>query len=117
MSNIDQATIVPVEGTHATIHYPQDSYPAVVVRATKSGKTAWIKTVVAASSIDSIEPSRYDGPWPVYDHTYTDEEVAEYTLHGAQETRVFLRKDGHYRTASGALVTFGSAHYYRNFSY
>lgn len=116
MQNIDQATIVPVVGMGATIVYPQDNYPAVVVRVSKSGKTAWLKRLRTVDGTTGHEPARYDGPFPIYDHVYTDQERQDLLLDHSQEQRVSLRKNG--RWAAGETpVRMGEARYYRNFSY
>lgn len=103
-------------GTAASINFWQDIVPAVVTKVSKSGKTAFIQRIENVSLHTGHTPAHYNGPWPVWDHTYTEEEVANLPRVG-EETRISLRKDGQWKVSgSTATVTFGKARYRRDWS-
>lgn len=104
-------------GTHATKAYPQDMYPMVVVKVSESGKTIWLDSVLTVNTTTGHAPAYYNGPWPVWDHKYTDEEVSALQSH-TDPVRATLRKDGTWKISGTTTpVTIGAARYYRNFSY
>lgn len=106
-------------GQHATIVYPQDMYPAVVSRVSKTGKTAWISRIKEVSTETGHKPHHHNGPFPVWHHVYTQAEIAEMSM-GVEHVRISLRKDGKWRVAgyeNSALVRIGEAVYHRDFSW
>lgn len=116
-STIEGTTIaMPQVGDGMTLHYPQDSYPYVIVRVSDSGKTVWAKPLQIVDKTTGHEPARFDGPWPVWSHTYTDEERATMVEENAPERAIRLSKHG-YWTSRGSDFSMGAARYHRNYSY
>lgn len=107
-----------VAGTHATLIYPQDSYPMVVSRVSESGKTVWLRSLLPVSKDTGHAPAHFNGPWPVWDHTYTEDEVQDLVIEHALERRASLRKDGTWKISGAtSTVMMGTARYYRDYSY
>jgi hypothetical protein len=109
-------------GEGATLIYPQDSYPYVITRISESGKTAWARPLKTVSLATGHAPARHDGPWPVWSHTYTPEELvslayseAEEEFPSFREIRITLTATG-WKT-KGTPVELGKARYHRNYSY
>lgn len=103
-------------GTPVTLLYPQDAYPYVIIRVSPSGKTAWMVEVGEVDQTTGHKPARFDGPFPVWDHTYTDAEVKAMRT-DRPEIRIYQRADGTWRVSGRAnRVEIGQARYYRNYS-
>lgn len=112
-----EVTVTVKAGTPATLLYPQDAYPYVVTRVSASGKTAWMERLVLVNATTGHEPAYSNGPFPVWNHTYTTEEVATMGS-GSAEVRISERKDGSWRVAGSTTpVQVGRARYYRDFSW
>jgi hypothetical protein len=107
---------VPRVGDGMTLCYPQDSYPLVIVRVSPSGKTVWVDRLRPVDLSTGHKPARYDGPFPVWSHTYTDEE-RETMRENREPIKVTRSRDGSYWTANGVNVAYGGARYHRNYSY
>ncbi len=107
---------MPQVGEGMTLRFPQDSYPYVIVRVSDSGKTVWAKPVKTVDKSTGHEPARFDGPYPVWSHTYTSEELAELVETEAPERAIRLSKHG-YWTSRGLDFGMGEARYHRNYSY
>ena len=122
--------ITPVVGMGATLHFPQDTYPYVIVAVSKSGKSATIERLHTVDKSTGHEPSRFDGPFSVWDHVYTPEELQahRYTKEEIERfeaarvytgekflTTIRLGKNGW--GYKGLRFTVGTARYHRNFSY
>ncbi|MGV9768517.1 hypothetical protein ACWDR7_03385 [Microbacterium sp. NPDC003461] len=105
----------PTPGTGATAHYPQDRYPYVITRVSETGNTFWMTPLAEVDTSTGHEPSHFDGPFPVWRHTYTPSELLSMRQEDAREIRVTLTARGW--THGGVPVTVGKAHYYRNYSY
>lgn len=110
------APTMPQVGDGMTLCYPQDSYPFVVVRVSESGKTVWVKPLETVDKTTGHEPARFDGPFPVWSHLYTDEERRTMVRENAPERAVRLSKHGHW-TSKGSDFAAGGARYHRNYSY
>lgn len=95
---------------------PQDSYPYVVTRVSESGKTAWVKPLKIVDLTTGHEPARFDGPFPVWDHIYTDDERESLVIADAPERAVRLNKHGGWGS-KGLAFDAGGARYHRNYSY
>lgn len=108
---------VPKVGDGMTIEYPQDRYPLMVTRVSPSGKTAWVKSVRTVDRSTGHEPDRFDGPFPIWDHTYTAEELAELVNEAAPEMMVRRSRDGLSWSLNGTHVSSGGATFKRNYSY
>lgn len=107
----------PEVGEGATVSYPQDSYPYVVTSVSPSGKTIGVKPVTTVDKSTGHEPARYDGPFPVWSHTYTPEELQALVREDAPEQTVRWSAKGGYWTCAGTVFQVGTAHYHRNYSY
>jgi len=107
----------PQVGDGMTLCYPQDSYPYVITRVSPSGKTVWVKPLQIVDKTTGHEPARFDGPFPVWSHTYTDEERASMIVENAPERQVSRSRDGLYWTSKGTPFARGGAVYHRNYSY
>lgn len=105
----------PAVGDGMTMHFPQDSYPFVIVAISASGKTAKVKPLKTVDLTTGHKPARFDGPFPVWSHSYTDEERASMIVEEAPERTVRLTKNGW--TSHGTPFSVGSAHFHRNYSY
>jgi hypothetical protein len=112
-----QDFIKPEVGQGVTLHYPQDSYPFVITEVSASGKTIKIQPVEPVSRDTGHEPARFDGPWPVWSHTYTAEELQ--TLKRETPTPDTLRYNSRSRRWAGRNGDWsvGVARYHRNYSY
>lgn len=103
-------------GDGATIIYPQDRYPLVISRVSPSGKTAWAHRLTTVDIYTGHKPAYFNGPYPVWNHTYTEVERQAYAMEHVT-VRLSLRKDGTWRLAgTNTRVTVGDAVYYRNFA-
>lgn len=103
----------------ATLCYPQDSYGYVVVKATKTGTVLYAERLKTPDLTTGHQPARFDGPWPVWDHNYTDEEIAVGGALRADTGRVRLTWSEKKQcfTQGGTPVYVGKARYHRNYSY
>lgn len=106
----------PQVGDGMTMAYPQDYYPYVITRVSPSGKTVWVKPLEIVSLETGHQPARFDGPFPVWEHTYTDEERRT-MVRDLPEIRVNRSRDGLTWSAGGVTMLRGGAGYRRNFSY
>lgn len=112
-------------GDGVTLHYPQDSYGMVVVTATAT--TVKVAGMPTNPDWTGGVPARYDGPFPVWSHTYTDEQRAEYLARVLADPeprlRTFtLRKDGRWYEKGTPMrermyLSTDGARYHRNHSY
>lgn len=105
----------PVVGMGATLLYPQDRYGYVITRVSPSGKTVWVQPLAPVSAETGHEPARYDGPWPVWSHTYTDAERDTMRQEHGAERQVRLTKRGW--QSNGTPFAIGAARYHRNYSW
>lgn len=105
-------------GDGVTLVYPQDRYGYVVI--SRTAKRAKVVELDAPSAKNGYEPERYDGPFPVWSHTYTDDELmaAVATADEDHTKTISLRGDGRwYFPGANTPVWTDQAHYYRNYSY
>ena len=102
----------PQYGTPATLIYPQDRYPWVVVGGAKSGHYLFVAPVEYRDL--PMESSGTHNGFPVNDRTYTSEEcLAHVRFAGA--TRITRKRDGKY-TDHGTPFALGVARYRRDWS-
>lgn len=113
---IEARDYAPQVGDGMSIDYPQDSYPLVITRVSPSGKTVWCKPVRTVDRSTGHEPARHDGPWPVWHHIYTAEELQTYMEAEASERQVTRSRDGLTWSMSGTPISRGAL-YHRNYSY
>ena len=106
----------PAIGMGATQLYPQDRYPYVVVEVSATGHAIWVKPLETVSTATGHEPDGSCNGFPVWDHTYTDDELKTLVVERAEPTKLTRRQDGCYRPVGSSDVTFGIGHarYYRN---
>ena len=102
----------PTIGQGATKYYPQDRYGYVITKVTKTTFTAVRLTPVSATT--GHTPASFAGPWPVWHHTYTAEEMATMQEPG---TEIVVRKTKQGWRASGTSFYVGSAVFHRDYSY
>lgn len=114
-ANHTEAAAKLAVGDGMTLCYPQDRYPFVVVRVSDSGKTAWVKPLEIVDLSTGHEPDRFDGNFPVWSHSYTEEERQSMVQEDAPERMVRLTKRGW--ASKGTPFTAGAARYHRNYSY
>lgn len=100
----------------ATLLFPQDRIPYVVIAATKSGKSLTAVRLATVDLTTGHKPARYDGPFPVWSHFYTDEERRTMRLEGNEVTLRWSEKKQRY-TNGGTPFSVGTAQYHRNHSY
>lgn len=107
----ERAANTPVVDGGATMHYPDDRMPYVVVKVSPSGAKVTLAPVRIVDGTTGHRPAGDCNGFPVWDHTYTPEELhamrEEYTV------TAHRRKDGRYYSG-GTRVTFDGARYYRN---
>lgn len=116
MNTTTATKAAPQVGDGMTLCYPQDQYPFVVVRVSDSGKTVWVKPLEIVNKSTGHEPERFDGPFPVWSHSYTEEERKTMIRDSVPERAVRLSKSGWW-TSKGSDFAAGGARYYRNYSY
>lgn len=99
-------------GQGVTLSYPQDRYPYRVTRVLRGGL-----------QIEMQEIKR-DGPtwvglcngFPVHDHRYTPEEVAEADVYEEVKTAHWSSKKGVFRMYGEIPVRLNGARFYRNYA-
>ncbi len=109
-----QTITEPVVGEGATLCYPQDTYGYVITRVSPSGKTFWMVPLALVDKTTGHEPDHYEGPFPVWSHTYTEQEREEMRL---DTKEIVVRKVKRGWSRNGTPVALGSARYHRNYSY
>lgn len=100
----------------ATLLYPQDRYGFVVTQASKSGKVLYMSRLATVDTSTGHEPERFDGPFPVWSHTYTEDEMREMRS-PAERIRIQWSEAKQCYRMGGTPVFVGRARYYRNYSY
>lgn len=102
----------------ATLFYPQDRYGYVVIDATKSGKTLTVMRLETVDKSTGHEVAYFEGPYPVWSHTYTDQERREMRRLGTETLKWNERQQRYMRGGrKGTPFLVGEAQYHRNFSY
>lgn len=104
----------------ATLCFPQDRYGMVVVKASKTGTVLYAYRLKTPGLDTGHSPARFDGPWPVWDHTYTEEEMAKTMRHesgGRELLRLNWSEAKQCYRSGGTPVFVGAARYVRNHSY
>jgi hypothetical protein len=106
--------ITPTVGMGATLCLPSDRYPYVITETSADLGTLTLEPLLEVSKSTGHKPASYAGPFPVWDHTYTEAEL--YSLRrGFLEVKGYLDAHGDYRCQGGKLI-IGEARYYRNYS-
>lgn len=97
----------PRFGMGATLCYPTDRRPYVIIHVTKT-------TVdVLPVSTEGLEPDGKCNGFPVYDHRFDVTNLMDRAEPGA--ARAFRDKSGRYHLG-GIRLAIGYAHYYRNYA-
>lgn len=109
------APAVDAEYALATLVYPQDLYPFVIV-GQSPGRTQI--EVCGIRTPARMEPTRMNGPWAVYDVRFDWDEGLPIRIDWS-DRRVahWSEKHQEYRVRSTARLDLGVAHYYRDFSW
>lgn len=112
------AAPVPAVGEGATLYYPADRYPYVVVEVSATGHAIWVKPLSCVDMTTGHEPAGSCNGFPVWDHTYTDDELKTLAVEHAEPMKLTRRQDGRYRPVGSSDITVGIGHarYYRNFA-
>lgn len=98
----------------ATEILPSDRYPYAVWSSTKTTYT--LKPLQDVSTKTGHEPKYFQGPFPVWDHVYTPEEIERFVLADAESVIVRKHKNGYYYSPQGIPFVIGTALYHRDFS-
>lgn len=98
----------------ATLILPSDRYPYVVVRSTRT--TFVLCKVSEVDTTTGHKPAYYNGPFPVWDHTYTEDELERLMIFGLGWVVVRRHQDGGYYDRHGNLYSIGVARYHRDYS-
>lgn len=93
----------------ATLCYPQDKYPLVVIKRTAKTLT------LAYISTDGLKPTDFHNGFPVYDHRFTVEEAQELVIKD-HTIKAYLTKRGTYQAYGCAPIRLGEARLYRDHS-
>jgi len=122
------SNVTPVIGCKCTIHYYSDSEPAQIVKISKSGKTAWIRTNVV-----TVDPNSEGGighqDWVIHEdefckiHDEWDAKTGKYIKYEKPQLaknpdnftffKITKRKDGSWRTTGSDLyVSLNQWHKY-----
>ncbi|MBO2461609.1 hypothetical protein [Actinomadura violacea] len=106
----------PVLGKGATHAMPQDRMPFVVTAISPSGAKVALEALRTVGGHTGHKPAYHVGPWPVWDHEYSDAELETMRYEGP-ELRQYAhrRKDGRYYM-DGQRVYFGGARYRRSYA-
>ncbi len=104
-----------VVGQGATMHYPQDSYGFVIVEVSPSGKTAKVAPLKTVDMTTGHEPAYFNGPFPVWSHSYTEEELVSMRIEDAPLSTIRLTKRGW--SKNGTPFSVGGARFHRDYSY
>lgn len=105
----------PQVGEGMTKMFPQDRYPYVITRVSDSGKTVWVKPLKTVSLLTGHKPSHYNGPFPVWSHDYTANELQTMIETDAPEIMVRQSKHG-YWASHGITYARGGARFTRDYS-
>lgn len=102
----------------ATLCYPQDCYPYTVEFAGgKTGKTLYVNRVRTVDATTGHEPHHYEGPYPVWTHEYTDEELEQYVLDNEETSTARWSEARQCYLLNGTPLRVGVALYHRNYSF
>lgn len=106
----------PAVGMGATKLYPQDKYPLRIVKVSPTGHAIWVDEVRTVGGATGHAPNGNCNGYPVWDHTYTDADLDQFTEPGYTQ-KATRRADGTYRLVGEQPVLWVSrACYFRNFA-
>lgn len=91
----------------ATLVYPSDRYPMLIIRRTRATMTCRM------ANVDGLKPTGMSGGFPVYDHLLTQEQAISRAY--GPEFKIYQTKRG-WQYKSCAPVWIGEARYYRDCS-
>jgi hypothetical protein len=100
----------------ATISYPQDGYPAVVIAASKSGRVITVENLRTVDTTTGHSPDHLEGGFPVWTHIYTDEERRTFREGTTFKAHWSEKWQAYYRGGS-TRVSVGNAVFHRNYSF
>lgn len=106
---------MPQVGQGATEFLPQDRWGYVVTKVSKTGRKITLNRLETPSLSTGHQPEGNCNGFPVWDHTYTDEELQ--TMRRDGDVYAFYSdKRGGFTIGGYAPVSVGFARYYRNFA-
>lgn len=107
----------PVANGPATLLYPDDCYPYLVLSVSPSGSFAVVERLQEVSGKTGHKPEGNHNGFPVWSHYYTTDELQSMRYpEGKRETqKAHRRKDGRYYLG-GVVMTFAYARYRRDYS-
>lgn len=106
---------MPQVGQGATEFLPQDRWGYVITKVSKSGRQITLARLETPDLTTGHKPAGDCNGFPVWDHTYTDEELQ--TMQRPGEIKAFYSENaGCYRIGGYAPLSVGFARYYRNFA-
>jgi len=100
----------PQVGQGATLVYPEDRYPYIIIGVSPSGHRITLQEVQAKA----VAPADTHNGFPVFDHVYSEAELAQAELLKRTVTAT-RRRDGSYYVG-GSKMEIGQARYYRDYS-
>lgn len=92
---------------------PSDRYPFLLL--SQKGKRARIQAVDLVSLKTGHKPAYFNGPFPVWHHDYSDEELLKFAIPGTVRV-IRQHKDERWYDAEGIWYVMGGATYHRDFS-
>lgn len=101
----------PTVGMGATLCYPQDRHPYVIVAVGATGKTVQVLPL----KTEGLKPTGKCNGFPVFDHKIEGDEIGKRMDGMAIRKTAHLRKDGRFYLG-GTPLAIGSAQYYRNYA-
>lgn len=110
-----RAANTPVIGQGATLHYPQDKTPYVVTAISPTGAKVTLEALKTAEGLTGHDPAGECNGFPVFDHEYTEDELATMRYDTPHPEYAHRRRNGRYYMGS-CRITFSGARYYRNYA-
>lgn len=105
----------PQVGDGATEHLFADKLPYVVVRVSKTGHKVTLAPLKDVNLTTGHKPAGDHNGFPVWDHTYTAEELTTLRYDDGRTIDAFRQVDGRYKSAR-SRITFDGARYFRNYA-
>lgn len=101
--------VIPAVGMGATLAYPQDRCPYVVVAVgARTVKVLPLRT-------DGLDPTGQCNGFPVFDYVFSAEQITERVQLNMLPKTAYRRKCGNFYLG-GTLLLVGRARYFRNFA-
>lgn len=102
----------PKPGMGATLCYPSDRYPLLIVAVT--AKTITVRRVhTSGDTAPRIEPADRCNGFPVFNYDFKEDELAKAAY--GEPIRCYMNKHGVYKMGCSPVIV-GVARYYRNYA-